>query len=508
MAGDVASEARGKDPLSRKGKTDNIKRDPLSAKTKTDNLSSDPLAGDVASEASGEEPLSGKSKTDRVRRNPLGVKAKTEDLSSDPLAGDVASEASGEEPLSGKSKTDRVKRNPLGVKAKADDLSSDPLAGDVSSEAHGKDPLSGNGKTDLIKRDPLSSKNNEATGKEQKDRDLEAQDSTREEKTTDPVSAMEDSPISDDGFPSDPLAFSVDQKLDDVDKKDLSPEKAGAVEDTMNDYDADKNKELDQPQFKDERSNELLDTVVNLDEKRTELKSEKKKVEVDSGEDLPRDPLASKNSPSIRETKLGLNPADLDGNKSPDINDNEEVDLSKLMIGKERSQQEKLAKNFPEAIGSKRNLKEALEEEMAEVLDGGFSKGANNPTAEEKIEERSDFDPNLESGILRVIINSNKRGQIVCELLDLYEQELTIRDHSFNFTVDENVQVKITLTYNGNEAVVEASGIIQEVETEESSAITSIKLADIEQEKFEKFIDLYEWRQENISNFIKQAKGY
>ena len=66
----------------------------------------------------------------------------------------------------------------------------------------------------------------------------------------------------------------------------------------------------------------------------------------------------------------------------------------------------------------------------------------------------------------------------------------------------------IRLTYSGEKLVIEARGVVSDVEElGEELESAAISIDAIDENIYNQFMGLYQQRQENIHQFMKQAKG-
>ena len=120
---------------------------------------------------------------------------------------------------------------------------------------------------------------------------------------------------------------------------------------------------------------------------------------------------------------------------------------------------------------------------------------------------------NLESGLLRVVLKQRTKDgndiQFICDFEDFYEDELIVKGPKDSLAVGADVQALVSLDYNGKKVKVECSGFVEEVEElSEKTDTLIVRIKEIDGEKYETFIAVYQERQSSINNFMLQAKGY
>jgi hypothetical protein len=174
---------------------------------------------------------------------------------------------------------------------------------------------------------------------------------------------------------------------------------------------------------------------------------------------------------------------------------------------------------------------------MEEALGGGLAQeGSLLPLKEDEkpnlsqvigkaveVEEKDPFDleaiigsgpdVNLESGELKVVIKQKTKVgndiSFICDFEDFYEDELVVQAPRYSLPVGSDIVGKVALYYGGQKVVIEVEGKIAEIEDFGNKKETLIiALEGVDSSLYEKFMDLYQNRQENIEDFMQKAKGY
>jgi hypothetical protein len=204
----------------------------------------------------------------------------------------------------------------------------------------------------------------------------------------------------------------------------------------------------------------------------------------------------SKKSKNVREDRLDYYSNILDdqeySSEGSDSNKKEQ----------EYADQEKKKKGYDfESEGGARDIN-TPEFESDNVLEGDFTPP----------EEEHDLDEITASGEIKVIIEKkNADGDTVKYIStfeDLYLPEVILNVQKGIVSEDEDIGIYMLIKYLEHKVSLNMTGQVMDVEPDEESDIITIELTEYNQNRIERFMDLYMKRQENIAKFLSIAKGY
>lgn len=133
--------------------------------------------------------------------------------------------------------------------------------------------------------------------------------------------------------------------------------------------------------------------------------------------------------------------------------------------------------------------------------------GKEYEVALEDTEESGDFllDQITESTeVVAKLSNESSKDTFYCRFEDLYEDTLVVSYEKDSLPMEESFIVNVTLNYGKETVTINTIGKI--IEREESNY--TVELDKVEQVTLDKFMRLFEERQDNILVFLKMAKGY
>ncbi len=94
------------------------------------------------------------------------------------------------------------------------------------------------------------------------------------------------------------------------------------------------------------------------------------------------------------------------------------------------------------------------------------------------------------------------------KLLDLFEDQLSIEVPKLQLRKSQKVMVRFQVTGKAVPLDYSVSGSVNEIESvEDGFAVVGLTLANPDQKKLKEFLDIFESRQEQVSDFIASAKG-
>lgn len=119
----------------------------------------------------------------------------------------------------------------------------------------------------------------------------------------------------------------------------------------------------------------------------------------------------------------------------------------------------------------------------------------------------------LESGQLKVTLkqktDAGNEITFICGFEDFYEDELIVKAPKNSLPLNSKVFAHVILEYKGHKVKVISMGKITEIEDlSENEDTLIISLVRVDNEKYKKFMKLYQERQESIHEFMQMAKGY
>lgn len=161
--------------------------------------------------------------------------------------------------------------------------------------------------------------------------------------------------------------------------------------------------------------------------------------------------------------------------------------------------------NFEDEKLSKRknaSIDEA-QSEVGKIL--AFEKRQNGSVSsaseavDQKMQETAKVTSLLEQG-------SNK---FFCDLDDFFDDQLIFKTDFKGNLGDEKIKVSMNFEYGKSVKQLDFLGQIFEFnQDEEGSTFITVTISEKDASSFETFMDLYKERQKNITNFLKEAKGY
>lgn len=222
-----------------------------------------------------------------------------------------------------------------------------------------------------------------------------------------------------------------------------------------------------------------------------------------------------------REEGLNIDPKNSDSNEQIEELERD-TNLDFLPRGRKLEEEAPLATQISEENNT-RDERDLKEEEIEQALGGATLLNVEelrskvvqaNPSVDN---ERADLDRvigqdvNTESGEVKVIVSCVIDGQSVnqlCEFEEFFPDELVVSGPQGRFETSQKVRALIRLSYSGERLVIEARGVVTDVEElGEDLESAAISIDVIDENVYNRFMGLYQQRQENIHQFMKQAKG-
>ncbi len=121
--------------------------------------------------------------------------------------------------------------------------------------------------------------------------------------------------------------------------------------------------------------------------------------------------------------------------------------------------------------------------------------------------EADELNLNLESGEVETYISfKGKQQKYEVNFDELYEDEAVFKTNEDIFNAKDLIHAHVILTYGGKSIVLEFDGEISHIEKDEITCLY-IKATNLDAREYEKFVSLYQERQEHIVNFFSHAKG-
>ena len=161
---------------------------------------------------------------------------------------------------------------------------------------------------------------------------------------------------------------------------------------------------------------------------------------------------------------------------------------------------------------------EEHEAEMEGALEPELDLEENNISQNSELESvanlfKEEQDVNTESGELRVTLNqttsSGNKITFLCEFEDFYAEELIVQVSKNALAKGNSVSAKVTLKYGHLKEKVILEGRIAEIEEfDEKQDTLIIKVEKLNSSDYEKFVNLYQDRQNSIEDFMMKAKGF
>lgn len=387
-------------------------------------------------------------------------KGYTDDLSSPQLEGKVNPGKVKEENGNNNSFNEETDGAPLSGSSNTEELDRDPLSGEIgtqaknkknrsgSNDSEGQPELGGKSKTDHINHGPLS-------GNPPIEEDLEE---------------LERDPI-----------------LEEINEKPSSDVENGLEKDGPGLPRPGKVKDPDQVQ---EGS-----TKPRLGDEKDGLNSETKNSDNDEIEELERDhdePLLPHGRKLKEQAPLGTKAHDASHATGIDERDAKEGEIEDALSG---------GVLFDPPLSKNVDLR-------SKVVEANRVSPKDGPALDHMIGGGL----SLESGEVKVIVtHENEDGEGVnhiCGFEEFFPDELVVSTADGNFKSSEKVRVFIRLIYAGEKMVIETTGVVEDVEgLENGEESVAISIDEIDERIYNKFMGLYQQRQENIHQFIKQAKG-
>ena len=119
---------------------------------------------------------------------------------------------------------------------------------------------------------------------------------------------------------------------------------------------------------------------------------------------------------------------------------------------------------------------------------------------------------NIQDGRIDIRISNNVADGIQCSIDNFEKESITLEMGGIvNLNKGDDISICVKFIYNKCKVEIELFGIISDYELSDSiegSSFVTIKLSQIEDEKLNYFMSLYEQRQKSINDFMELAKGY
>ncbi len=537
----------------------------LEGKNQTDEINGDPLSGNINhgamiengekkksgyQEAQIDGTLSGQSSTDQIQQDPLSG-----DISGGEKKSQQDKESNFEEEAidthyEGNNSFEEVERGPLsgyfGKSRKKKQTNSDSDFDEEKIEKH----YNGRGSVDEVEREPLSGELNPGESLDQKDEYSEESTTPLKhgdikgssvDENPDSKSSMDeldrDAPNMDLG--SVPKKQSRSQSESSEGHEALLDEKSnhhgghfpGEEFETMHKKSSNigSSKEQELEEFEDieelerepiqsefeEKSNNSIESLDKINPGLVAERDERgKKADHSTGS-------AKREDHKNREEGLNIDPKNSDSND--EIEELErDTNLDFLPSGRKLEEEAPLATGTSER-SNPRDERDLKEEEIEQALGGGTLLDAEE-LKNKVVEAKPSVDletPNLdkvigqdvstESGEVKVIVSCEIDGQSInqlCEFEEFFPDELVVSGPQGRFKTSQKVRALIRLTYSGEKLVIEARGVVSDVEElGEELESAAISIDAIDENIYNQFMGLYQQRQENIHQFMKQAKG-
>ncbi len=189
------------------------------------------------------------------------------------------------------------------------------------------------------------------------------------------------------------------------------------------------------------------------------------------------------------------------------------VDLSQF----ERKESiESNAKNKEEDKNARRRPKGLKSGDILQTFDkeGNLLEDEDNSlnVGQAEIIETADGEKvSLESGELRAILikeNSEQGSHIICKFEDLTDEEVVLQVPNDKLTQNESSSVHLSFIYSSTTASLKLEGNITEIlDYDEDYSLVTLTFKEKNEELVNNFMKLYRARQENISKFLKTARG-
>jgi len=116
----------------------------------------------------------------------------------------------------------------------------------------------------------------------------------------------------------------------------------------------------------------------------------------------------------------------------------------------------------------------------------------------------------LDEGKLKIRINELERSDLYYSFDHFEKESITLEAHGVHqLNCTDKISVFVEFIFNKCRVEIELEGQIGNIEviTTENTFIT-VQLDNLETEKFDYFMELYQKRQKNINDFMELAKGY
>jgi hypothetical protein len=137
--------------------------------------------------------------------------------------------------------------------------------------------------------------------------------------------------------------------------------------------------------------------------------------------------------------------------------------------------------------------------------------GSLNMQAVDEIVTADGEKVSLESGEVKVVVINNSDDKFqhhLCIFEDLTDEEVVVRGGENVVSESQTAEVMLTFQYAGQKVQVKIQAeTIEALDYSEDEYMYTFEIKEVEKKKLTQFMKLYRERQENISKFIKTARG-
>lgn len=297
-------------------------------------------------------------------------------------------------------------------------------------------------------------------------------------------------------------ANAVEKETNELERSSLSaslkPEKKKTT--------AGENKELDKAASELNRDGEDL---LSEPKKEQAAKSASKDGDSDNVKELDRDGLDKVVSDKNPGKASNLTPSASSDEKENQNPANKESEIKEALGG---NLTDDSTLDPIEELGLKAKIIGAKLPDEDEQSEGDAIEDASKKVIENKFEFKEP-DINTESGSMKVVTKVKQESgedlDVICGFEDFFPDELVVIGEKEQFPIGAEVSATVKLNYNGKNIDMKVKGKVVEIdEYLETGSSVSVELEAVSEEEYERFMDLYQDRQENISEFMKLAKGY
>ena len=130
-------------------------------------------------------------------------------------------------------------------------------------------------------------------------------------------------------------------------------------------------------------------------------------------------------------------------------------------------------------------------------------------------DQKKSSELNTESGKTKVYLYQKTGAgnpiRFICGFIEFYEDELIVSAPKNSLSVDSEVMATVILNYSGEEVKVSCRGKLEDVDSNNDDPeidIVTINIKNIDEKTYNKFMELYEQRQDSIDDFMQKARGY